>query len=86
MEEVRGVIHGRPAGSAPLTLAGGRAAVDNSSRLARTPFGLPFCAGLFGNVIKARSPGLHERIKRGATRYDCDRISDLFVEFCDSWP
>jgi len=65
-------------------LGGGR--VDNSSRSARTPFGLPLRGGVFGNEIKTRSPGLRERIKRVAARYDCDRISDLFVEFCDSWP
>lgn len=45
--EVRSsVIHSRPPGSAPLTLAGGRAVVDNSLHSGRGWLGAPvFCVG-----------------------------------------
>ena len=86
MEEVRGVIHGRPAGSAPLTLAGGRAAVDNSARSASQR--IERCRpGLgSGSEIKTWFRGLQERTEVLAPRCDCARISGLLVEGGASWP
>ena len=86
MEEVRGVTHGRPAGSAPLTLAGGRAAVDNSART--VPQGIePYFSDLECCIeIKTGSRGLQERFTCLAPRCDCARISDLWVEDGASWP
>ena len=85
-EEERGVIHGRPAGCAPLRQAGGRAAVDNSARSAsqRIEWCLP---GLgFGSEIKTWSRGLQERTEVLALRCDCARISGLLAEGGASWP
>ena len=81
----RRVIHGRPADCAPLWQAGGRAAVDNSWHSAQRSIERPSRLG-FGIRIEPKLRGWRERIERLATRCDCARISDLFVEGGASWP